>query len=530
MSQRVQLSVSSSTLFYVIAFIEGGAVMAVELAGAKMIAPFYGTSLYVWSSVLAVTLGGLTVGYFLGGWASYRFSLPKLLSFELLLGAVLIALMPFLGLNIIPSTMDLGVRSGSLLSSIFLLMPPLICMGMVSPTIIQLNNTELKGTGKTTGTVYAISTFGGILMTLLMGFYLLPEWGIRKSVYLASGILGLAPMLILLLYKNIKPVVLTGMGVIVVMLLVSGTSHKVPKGDFRYLYQSEGILGQLLVMENPDPQAQKTYRHLFINHVAQTWVDERFMPFSEWGYPHRLATLASILPPQSKALLIGLGGGNIAMEFKELGFDIDVVELDERIPAVAEQFFGFEPEGMNVIIDDGRHFLNRSKKTYDLICIDVLNGEVQPQHMFTLESFQKIKNLLSENGLLLINNQGYVEGEHGLGSRAIMRTLDASGLDAQLYYTINPGEGGDVHFIASKKEIDFRGISEDRMNPCCRYMPHRYEELIQEQIPDYTDAPILRDDQPLLEKLNDFGNQQWRETALNNIITRELRNKIPFFN
>lgn len=55
---------------YLIAFIEGGSVMAIELAGAKMIAPFFGTSLYVWASALAVTLGGLTTGYFAGGWAT----------------------------------------------------------------------------------------------------------------------------------------------------------------------------------------------------------------------------------------------------------------------------------------------------------------------------------------------------------------------------------------------------------------------------------------------------------------------------
>ena len=56
-------------ILLLVAFIEGGAVMAIELAGAKMVAPFYGTSLYVWASVLAVTLSGLTTGYFLGGWA-----------------------------------------------------------------------------------------------------------------------------------------------------------------------------------------------------------------------------------------------------------------------------------------------------------------------------------------------------------------------------------------------------------------------------------------------------------------------------
>ncbi len=64
---------------YLVAFIEGASVMAIELAGAKMIAPFFGTSLYVWASVLAVTLGGLAAGYFAGGWATYRYPPMKLL-------------------------------------------------------------------------------------------------------------------------------------------------------------------------------------------------------------------------------------------------------------------------------------------------------------------------------------------------------------------------------------------------------------------------------------------------------------------
>src|ERR1700757_3558763 len=140
-------------LLLLVAFIEGGAVMAIELAGAKMVAPFYGTSLYVWASVLAVTLGGLTTGYFLGGWASYRYPAMKILIGVLLAGTVLIYIMPLLALKIMPATNGLGLRMGSLVSCTLFMFLPLICMGMVSPAIIHLSNQELKGTGRTAGTI-----------------------------------------------------------------------------------------------------------------------------------------------------------------------------------------------------------------------------------------------------------------------------------------------------------------------------------------------------------------------------------------
>ena len=117
-------------LLLLVAFIEGGAVMAIELAGAKMVAPFYGTSLYVWASVLTVTLGGLTTGYFLGGWATYRYPAMKMLIGVLLAGTVLISIMPLLALKIMPATSSLGLRMGSLVSCTLFMFLPLVCTGM----------------------------------------------------------------------------------------------------------------------------------------------------------------------------------------------------------------------------------------------------------------------------------------------------------------------------------------------------------------------------------------------------------------
>src|ERR1043166_8387116 len=125
---------------YLVAFVEGAAVMGIELAGAKMIAPFYGTSLYVWAAVLAVTLGGLTTGYFLGGWATFRFDANRILCWVLAMGSFFTAVMPVIALRVMPATSGMGIRAGSLVGSLVLIFMPLACMGMVSPTIIHINN------------------------------------------------------------------------------------------------------------------------------------------------------------------------------------------------------------------------------------------------------------------------------------------------------------------------------------------------------------------------------------------------------
>jgi predicted membrane-bound spermidine synthase len=370
---------------YLIAFIEGGSVMAIELSGAKMIAPFFGTSLYVWASVLAVTLGGLAAGYFAGGWATYRFPAVKLLFWELLAGTLLIAIMPLLAVKFMSMAGNLGMRLGSLLSSLSFMFLPLFCMGMVSPTIIQLQNRELKGTGKAAGTIYAISTIGGITMTLLMGFYFLPEWGIRRSVLLSAILLASMAILVVIISRKYRIVSAVGIFILIIMFLSSAKSFSDVNAPFRYLYRSEGILGQLTVVETRTGDRTRT---LYINQIPQTHVDPSKLPASLWKYPHRIAMIASMKPDNSEALLIGLGGGNIAMELKMMGFKVDAVELDRRVPELAEEYFGFDPEGVNVYIDDGRHFIRACEKKYDLVVIDVLNGEIQPHHMFTMESFE----------------------------------------------------------------------------------------------------------------------------------------------
>ena len=524
-------NISEKTLYF-IAFVEGAAVMGIELAGVKIIAPFFGTTLYVWAAVLSVTLGGLALGYFLGGSVANRFSGLKSTPLVLLIGTVLIALMPYIAIVIMPATANFGVRMGALISAMIFLMPPLICMGMISPILIQLGLQEFSKAGKTAGTVYAVSTCGGILMTLLMGFYLLPEWGIKQSIWLVAGIIGGSSLMFYVAMRKYR--------LVFIALLVSGSiltitgfiqNSQISKTPFKIQYQSEGILGQVRIVDFID-ENKSELRSMLINGIAQNLMVKKYMPFSKWSYIHRIATLCSNKSENSKALLIGLAGGNLAMELKGLGFQVDAVELDKRMPAIAEEFFGFTPDNVNIIIDDGRHYINSTDKVYDIVIIDVLNGEVQPQHLFTLEAMKSMRRIITDDALVLFNFQGFISGKEGLASRSIYKTLLTAGFNVK-YNTNLEGENkdGDILFIASPGgEPDLNHINESRLNLCCQMLAFEHSELITKDEVNLSDAIILTDDKPVLEKMNLATLEQWRVERIETVGIHLAKNNFSLFN
>ena len=164
-------------------------------------------------------------------------------------------------------------------------------------------------------------------MTLLMGFYLLPEWGIRKSVYLTAALLAVMPVLLFIVNRSYKILAGAGLLGLILIVLASAKPFQGPDSDIQILYQTEGILGQVSVVDFTSPETKYVFRHLFLNYIPQTKMNVDVIPASAWFYPHRLATLASVKPRGSRVLLIGLGGGTIATELKKMGFKVDIVEI-----------------------------------------------------------------------------------------------------------------------------------------------------------------------------------------------------------
>jgi predicted membrane-bound spermidine synthase len=193
---QIKKSKYPSSFWYLIAIsiIEGGAVMAVELLGAKLIAPSYGASLYVWATTLAVTMGGLTTGYLLGGVISEKYPHKLILHYIILASAIFVSIMPFTSSIIMSATLEMNIKLGIVISSLCFVFPPLVCFGMVSPLIIRLISREVNEVGNSVGTIYSISTLGGILTTFLFGFFFIPKMGLDFSTYVTALALFIFPL------------------------------------------------------------------------------------------------------------------------------------------------------------------------------------------------------------------------------------------------------------------------------------------------------------------------------------------------
>lgn len=441
------LAIPKFQLLLILSFIEGGCVMVAELAGAKMLAPFYGTSLYVWASTLAITLGGLTAGYYMGGNLSNDTleKRKKNLSLILSVASALVIIMPVWASFVMTHTIDMSFLPGLVLSEMSFLFLPVFGMGMISPLIIGLIG-ETKNSGSAAGSVYAISTLGGILATLLTGFWLVPLIGISIPCVVVGALLLVAGLIILRPQKMILSVLL--LAIFPTIFFVNNQQQQVSE-KFDLLYYSEGILGQVKVLEFDSHKNGKTIRtrNLLVNHNWQTWIDADHPEFSFLYYTRFTNAIISSLPKNSSGLLIGLGGGTVAKQFEANNVAYDAVEIDGRLPKLAKQYFGLKGTG-NLIVDDGRHFINKTQKKYDLVIIDALLGENVPSYLLSVECFEKIKSILNPNGKIFIEFDGVNKADKGIPQKLVYNSLVAAGFNCQTFTSIPNELDADMMFLA----------------------------------------------------------------------------------
>ena len=170
---------------YLTVFLTGGAIMLIELLGTRIIAPFYGTSLYVWSALITVTMVALALGYFLGGLLADRYQsglFPQILG----IASLSVLLVPLVDEKVLAMTDTLGLRLGSLVSAFVLFMPSLTALGMASPLAIKASTQTMDGLGLSSGRIYAISTIGSVFGTLFLAYFLFPTLG-SKALFLGLG-------------------------------------------------------------------------------------------------------------------------------------------------------------------------------------------------------------------------------------------------------------------------------------------------------------------------------------------------------
>ena len=506
-------------LLLILSFLEGGSLMATELLSARMLAPYFGSSLFVWATVLAVTLGGLTIGYFLGGVISTSSKKDKLFLITLLYCGVLIMLMPFTAQWVLNFAHLFSFNESVIQSGLIIILPPVIGMGMVSPLAIANLDATAENSGKKAGLVYAISTTGGILYTFLFGFYVIPRFGLIFPSIVTGFVLGIIPAF--LLFKNGWKK--SGVFFIIFIACIGYRSwqRKLTNTKIDIVYQKEGILGQVLVADIPIFKNGKTEveRSLFVNRIIQTTYNKENKKFNDHAYFNVTEDILSQFPEKSKMLLLGLGGGVLAEFGTNRKFDVNAVELDQRIIEVSQKYFNLSKD-VTIIQDDARRFINNDTSKYDIIIFDLFRGEETPAHVFTAESITSTKKLLTENGLMLINANGYFRNDIGKGTRSLFKTIRGLGLFVELYPTGKTESTSNMIYLVSKN----RDVFDD-------YLPEYVKgNFIASDEIDIEDALILTDRRPVLDYLNEDATKAWRLGYMQYMNQFYLNYHIPLFN
>ncbi|MFZ1497031.1 MAG: fused MFS/spermidine synthase, partial [Saprospiraceae bacterium] len=363
-------------LIYALSFIEGMLVMSFELISTRLLAPYFGTSLYVITSVLGVTMLSLLIGYYLGGNLVKRNS--KNIEYIFLgIAACYLILLPIFAPTLLTTCLQFGLLTGVMLASILTISIPLILLGAVSPIFVQQLAEINEKAGTASGNIYAISTLGGVLSTFVIGLWFVPVWGIQKTAFITGLLASMVPIY-MFLSKEIRgkfAILFLLISCCIVNLSFTPASQYNLVG-VKKLYSSQGILGQLEVFEELNDKT----RLLLNNGMLQTKANKENW-ISLMPYNHIISTVASYLPVDSRqnAALIGLAGGTLVDELKRLGYqNITVVDIDNRTNEVAKNYFGIQQDDYTFINDDGRHFIRTTKNSFDVIIVDVSLSEQQP--------------------------------------------------------------------------------------------------------------------------------------------------------
>ncbi len=420
-------------------FVSGACVMVLEVLGSRLIGPVYGTSLYVWSSIIAVTLLSLSVGYWLGGRLADR--RPDAATFFLLfeLAAALIVLVPVVREPVFALAHPFGVRGGSLVSALLLLAPPLTVLGTLSPYAVRIAADMVATVGRTAGRLYAISTAGSLVGTLAAGFWLIPNFRVT-TIFAATAVTLVLPAIFYQVLAARRHV--TAALVVLALVPLAAVHRAIPTGPVRVVDVRESFFGQLKVIEGGGMRA------LLANGGAQTVTDARTGQ-SGVSYPLMMAGLVWRAHPEGRrALVVGLGGGIIPPLLETAGVATQSVEIDPVMVDVAVAHFGFDPQRHPVTLADGRRFLADDARQWDHVLLDAFGGDGVPVHLLTAEMMALVDARLAPAGVVAVNYNGCRHGAAGRPLQAIVATLATRFPWVQVFPRDHDACGGNIVIAA----------------------------------------------------------------------------------
>lgn len=464
--------------------------MAFEMAGARILGPYFGISVFVWSALIGIILGSLSIGYWLGGKIADKRPTYKMLSLVIFFSAIAVGIVAVIKNDVLLFLQQNieSIKVNSVVASIILFSIPGVLLGMVSPYAAKLRVDDLKVSGATIGNLYAISTFGSIVGTFLGGFYLIPFFGVTKIIFILAVVLVLTSILA-------APKELLGIktATAVIFILSIGVANVI-KANSNVL-EFETQYNTVQVYDSQDYTTERKIKNMRINsnYSSAMFLDSDELVFD---YAKCYGLMEFFVPEFEEVLMIGGAAYSYPKAFLNDYPDakIDVVEIDPGLTEIAKEHFRLKDDKrLRIIHEDGRIFLDRTSKKYDVVLSDVFKSFSIPFHLTTKEYAQSVYDSLSDEGVAILNILSAVEGEKGQFLRAEYKTYKTV-FPQVLIFSVYESERGD-HFqnlimvaLKSDEPVDLQ-----RADPKFKeLLSHIWKKPIADDVPILTDeyAPV----------------------------------------
>jgi len=429
-----------------VAFVVGAASLGAEIAAARLLAPWFGASTIVWANTIATVLVALSVGYWLGGRLADRDPSLRGLCRLVLLGAGLLALVPFVAGPFLRVSVDAldrvqaGAFAGSLFAVLVLIAAPVLVLGCVAPYAVRLSVATVDEAGRVAGRLYAISTMGSLAGTFLSALVLIPLVGTRRT-FLAYA-LGLALAALVGLRRPIAALAPVG----VVALLAVPVSAVKATGEGEVLWEADTECQYARVVEDDGE------RRLELNEgqaVHSVYRPGRWLTGNYWDEPLVLPLAALGRAPRSIAILGG-AAGTVSRAYGHFfpGTRVDHVELDGELTDVGRRLFDLRGPRLRTHAADARPWLRRGAQRFDVVYVDAYRQPYIPFYLATREFFALVRQRLEPGGAAIVNVG------HPADSDALERVMSATMGAVFRHVARDPAQDVNTQLIASDVRVD----------------------------------------------------------------------------
>jgi spermidine synthase len=396
-------------------FVVGTGSLGAEIAAVRLLAPYFGASTIVWANTIGIVLVALSIGYWLGGRLADRHPNMRGLCLLALAAAGLLALVPFAADPLLDVAVDAldsisaGAFLGSLIAVLVLVAVPVLLLGAVSPYAIRLAVSAVEEAGTVAGRLYALSTAGSLVGTLLSALLLIPLVGTRRTFLIFALAIALIAVWGL---RPVRRYALAPAAIAALIALPVGTLKAADTDGGRVIHEAETEYQYARVIEYPDG-----HRTLELNEgQAQhsIYYPDTVLTGDVWD-GHLVLGFAAFEEPPRRVAILGNAAGTTSRAYEEFfpGTRIDGVEIDGELSEIGREYFDMNNPRLHLYHEDARPFLRRIDAAYDQISVDAYRQPYIPFYLTTEEFFETVRDRLRPGGVLVVN-AGHPEGQDDL--------------------------------------------------------------------------------------------------------------------